>query len=496
MSLASSPGGDSAVGLETLLNRARTAQRDWARRAVRDRLAILRRVRRAIGSRPESLADLVEVPSRRDLAESLVVEVLPLLDAIRFLEREAGRLLAPRRLGRRGRPLAFMGMDAEVHRRARGVVLVLGPSNYPLMLPGVHAVQALCAGNAVVVKPGAGGGRALESFAAALTEAGLPSDLFVVLDESLETGRAVVDAGFDHVVLTGAHETGRAVLARLASGVTPATMELSGTDACYVREDADVALAARALRFGLELNGGATCIAPRRAFVARSLVPELEAALKRELLTCEALPAAAPRAARVRELFDDALERGARVVAGEVPELGRLGPLVLSDVPPDARLLVEDHFGPMLALIAVDSDHEALELDGRCPFALGASIFSRDEAAARDLAARVRAGSVTINDCVAPTGDPRLPFGGQGASGFGSTRGAEGLLALTTPQAVTVTRGRRRHLDPVEAGAQALFSALIRLMHGGTDRLAAFRDLMTAGRRYGSPESKPPRSPK
>ena len=491
MSLEARRADGTPGELAAVFGRARRAQAAWAERPIAARLEVLARTRGRIGDDPEDLAALVEVPGRRGVAESLAVEIGPVLDALRWLEREAPRVLAPRRTGRRGRPAWYAGVTAEVRRVPLGLVLVIGPSNYPFMLPAIQAAQALAAGNAVVVKPGTGGARALRRWAELLEAEGLPPDLLVILDESTETARAAVEEGADHVVLTGSVESGRAVLRRLAEKLTPSTMELSGADAVFVRGDADLDLAARALRFGLELNGGASCIAPRRAFVARALLPELESRLAAELADAEPRPATAPRIARVRELAERALAAGARVAAGALPEDGALAPLVLSGLPADAELASAEHFGPMLALVPVDSMDEALELDARCPQALGASVFSRDEDAARALARRVRAGVVTINDCVAPTGDPRLPFGGRDASGFGTTRGPEGLLGLTAPQVITLTRGRRRHLDRLGEGARALFAALIRFGHGAAGRLAALGALVRAAKDYrpGRPDS-------
>ena len=134
---------------------------------------------------------------------------------------------------------------------------------------------------------------------------------------------------------------------------------------------------------------------------------------------------------------------------------------------PRRALLREDIFAPVLALVTVADDHEAVLRANDCPFALAASIFSRDESAARLLAARINAGAVTINDLIIPTADARLPFGGRARSGFGVTRGAEGLLELTAPKVVTVSRGKfRPAFDSPQPGDEALFNAYLRLAHG------------------------------
>ncbi len=129
-------------------------------------------------------------------------------------------------------------------------------------------------------------------------------------------------------------------------------------------------------------------------------------------------------------------------------------------------LLREDVFVPVVALVPVRNDADALEADARCPYALGATIFGAEPGAAA-LARRVRAGVVVVNDVIVPTADPRLPFGGRGLSGFGVTRGAEGLLEMTAVKAVCTRHGRRRpHLEPLRAGDEGMVLAYLRAVHG------------------------------
>ena len=255
-------------------------------------------------------------------------------------------------------------------------------------------------------------------------------------------------------------------------------MELSGCDAVLVRADADLDLVVRALAFGLRLNAGATCMSPKRVLVHRSIATELEGRLAQNLCrsrgneyrTSIHSPSLLTSAAteRLRPVLDDALARGAHLIAGEISDDGSVTlPLVLGGVSPFSRLLREDIFAPVLALVTVADDQEAVFRANDCPFALTASIFTRDESAARLLAARINAGVVTINDLIVPTADARLPFGGRGRSGFGVTRGAEGLLELTTPKVVTVSRGKfRPAFDSPQPGDEALFNAYLRLAHG------------------------------
>jgi acyl-CoA reductase-like NAD-dependent aldehyde dehydrogenase len=398
---------------------AHPPQRQWAATPIRERLRIVRVLRHLIAENADALAAAAAAVSDRPLAEKLVSEVLPLADACRWLERDSARILAPRRQGRRGRPLWLAGATFEVQRQPFGTVLVIGPGNYPLFLPAVQALHALVAGNAVRLKPAPGTRAVAVAFVRLAIEAGLDPALLETLDDTAEAARTAIDEGVDKVVFTGSSENGRAVLAQLAETNTPSVMELSGEDAVIVLADADLDLVARALRFGTTLNAGRTCIAPRRLVVVQSVAEGLLARLD---------------AARIPRL---PIER----VRDEMAAVGRA------------------------------NAHA---------FALGCSLFTRDLTRARALAAQIRTGFVVINDLIVPTADPRLAFGGVRASGFGTTRGAEGLLAMTYPHVVVLRRGQSRpHFDEPAPDDARLFSAYLRAVHG-PPRLAAIRDLFRA----------------
>ena len=398
---------------------ARAAQARWSLTPIRDRLRIVRALRHTIAENADKLAGIAASVSERPIAEKLVSEVLPLADACRWLEKSADRVLATRRCGSRGRPFWMQGATFEVQRQPFGLVLVIGPGNYPLFLPAVHALHALVAGNAVLLKPAPGTRHVAFAFAQLAREAGLDPALLTILPESVTAARNAIADGVDKVIFTGSSENGRDVLAELAETSTPSVMELSGQDAVLVFADADLDLVVRALRFGTSLNDGETCIAPRRLVVVQSVAEDL------------------------------------------------LMRLAVAQVP---RMLIERVRDKETAVLrANDAD-----------FALGCSIFSRDVSKARTLAARIKTGFVLINDLIAPTADPRMPFGGVKASGFGTTRGDEGLLEMTFPHVVAERHGRAHpHFDEPAAGDAQLFSAYIRAAHG-TRRFAAFRDLFRA----------------
>ena len=460
---------------------ARRAQKTWGVTPIVARLKVLRHVRALMAEQAEPLARAVHAVRTRPLAEILTAEVLPLAEACRFLERAAEKVLRPKRLGSRGRPLWLGGVHSEIYREPLGVVLVIGPGNYPLFLPCVQALQALAAGNAVLLKPGFGGSRAARAFARILAAAGLEKNLYQVLPEAAEAASGAIQCGVDKVVLTGSATTGEAVLNQCAKTLTPATVELSGCDAVFIRADADLDLVVRALAFGLRLNNSATCIAPRRVFVPRSVATELEGRLAKMFQAGGGVQISGFTSPHWFRPVAEALADGAHLLAGSVQPDGSLHtPIIFAGMKPSMQLVQEDIFAPVLSLITVANDDEALAFAAQCPYALGATIFSRDESVARAFAARIHAGIVIINDLIVPTADPRLPFGGRGRSGFGVTRGAEGLLEMTALKVVIVRRGQsRRHFDEPHPADAELFTAYIQAAHtdGWRNRWTACKKL-------------------
>jgi acyl-CoA reductase-like NAD-dependent aldehyde dehydrogenase len=462
--------------------RLRQAQRAWRAWSLRRRLAVLRACRERLAADGLSLAASVRPDESRPVHETITAELLPLLAACRFLEREAPRLLAPRVLGARGRPLWLASGAGEVRREPCGVVLVIGPSNYPLFLPGVQTLQALAAGNVVLWKPGTGGAACAHALRAALVAVGLPEDVLAIGDESAMHAQSAIAAGVDKIVLTGHVETGRAVLAQAALHPVPAVVELSGCDAMVVCADADPVLAAEAAAFGLAFNASATCIAPRRVLVVPAIAAPFTAALLARLPRVPATRLDAATSRRLQALVAAAVAEGARVLTGEpgacAPSAG-MPPTVLADVAPTMAVATSDVFAPLLSIVPVTDEDAAVEVVNRSAYRLGASVFGASRTA-RAVAARLDVGTVTINDLIVPTADPRAPFGGRGASGFGVTRGEEGLLDMTQPKVTWHKSARRRlHHRVVDATVARVIAALPALCYGtASTRFSALRTLV------------------
>ena len=415
----------------------RTAQPAWAEWPTRNRLAVIGNLRRQLAVDCQAWAATVVRPNMTEV-DVLVAEVMPFLAACRFLEQQATRILTPRRPPGQRPPWLF-GTRLLVRRVPFGGILIMAPRNYPLLLPAVQALQALAAGNGVLVKPAPGFTTPMAFLGDRLRRAGLPDGLFAVLPDTHAAGSAALRAGADKVVLTGGARTGRLVLAELAGTMTPATMELSGDDAMIVLPGAPIDTVARAIGYGLLLNGGETCIAPRRIIAVGDTGPALADRLGPLLARLPLRHVQPVEATHLRTAITAAEENGGRVI-GDWADSGAdtLRPLVMLAQSPDQCL--PPLFGPAASLLMVADVDAAVAVANAGAYALGGSVFGPAQQA-KAVARRLRAGCVVVNDVIIPTADPRLPFGGAGASGFGVTRGAEGLLEMTRPQAV-VSRNR------------------------------------------------------
>ncbi len=488
---AEAPRGVSLEGM-------RAAQRAWARTPVRERLRMLRCFRAELATGARELAATVATRHpgslHRTEADTLVAEVLPLAEACRFLEKEAAFVLRTRRESTASRPFWLRSVDVEIERAPLGTVLLIGPGNYPLFLPGVQALQALAAGNAVLWKPAPAGVACAHALRVMLIASGMPPDLLSILDPAPAAALAAIEAGVDKVFLTGSAATGKAVLHALAATATPAVMELSGCDAVFVLEGADLTRAADALLFGLRLNGSATCMAPRRVFVARTVADKLGSLLRTHLEWIGPVPVPEQMRERLRDLIAEASFHGAKTLLNGLEvddeDEGSVYATLLAGVTPEMRIAQADLFAPVLSLLPFRTLEQAAGMHEQCPYALTAAIFG-PEHEARALAQTITAGTVLLNDVIVSTADPRVPFSGRKRSGFGATRGREGLLAMTAPRAIVRQRSRSSvAYQPTKEAHGELFAGYVRAAHaqGWRSRLEGLRTMLRA-----LPGLKPPR---
>ncbi|KAB2976090.1 aldehyde dehydrogenase family protein [Streptomyces sp. SS1-1] len=428
--------------------RARVVQARWAALSAPRRRDHLLRWKKAIAAELDRVAATIAEETGKPAGDA-ALEVVLTLEHLAWAARNAGRVLSRRRV-RTG--LFTVHQRASLVHRPLGVVGVIGPWNYPLYTPMGSIGYALAAGNAVVFKPSEltpGTGLLLaELFDTAVPEhAGLLS----TVTGAASTGEALARSGVDKLAFTGSPGTARAVMAVCAESLTPFLAECGGKDAVIVTADADLDAAADAIVWGALSNAGQTCAGVERVYAVREVHEELCARVVKlagALRTgddAESVygPMTLPTQVSVVERHvSGALSAGARAALGG-PESVRapyVAPVVLTEVPEDAAAMTEETFGPVVAVNAVAGVDEAVERANASRYALGAAVFCGSGRAGAVIAARLRAGAVSVNSVLGFAAVPSLPFGGSGDSGFGRIHGEEGLRAFTSVQSVTVQR--------------------------------------------------------
>jgi succinate-semialdehyde dehydrogenase/glutarate-semialdehyde dehydrogenase len=429
--------------LPEIVSHARIVQSVWGELSVRDRCARLRMLRDRIMASRNELAEAVVRESGKPRVEALFADVFVALDSAEYWSRNAVEALRTRRVPHHS--TAAKAKRGYLAYDPLGIIAIISSWNYPLAIPLSQIIPAVAAGNAVVCKTSDFTPQCGVLIEKLFIDAGVPRDLVKIVQGGGEVGQALIDSAPDKVLFTGSVATGRRVAEACAKRLIPSVLELGGKDAMIVLADADLEVASSAAVWGSYTNCGQVCLSVERLFVEQGAAEKFIALCVEKTKKLHIGPGSdsatdvgplirPQHVRRMIDLLDDAVSRGANVLCGGSarPDLGPnfFEPTVIAGVDSSMKLFQEETFGPILAIRVVKDAKEAIAQANDSPFALAASIWTREKSRGMAIASELRAGAVMVNDAISYFGIAEAPHGGCGASGWGRTHGKAGLLEM------------------------------------------------------------------
>ncbi len=425
--------------------RSREAFASWGALTHAERKPYLRAFAKHVLREMNRVSDVIvsETGKHRNDAHAEMIGALTALD---YFTRKAGDLLRPKKASR----WPFVVTKGWTEYPPLGVAGVISPWNYPFYLPVLSAIQALSAGCTVVIKPSEITplcGQLIQDLA---DEAGLPKDVVQVIHGRGDTGAALVAADTDVIAFTGSTDAGRKVADATAKMLKPVVLELSSNDAQIVLEDADIKNAAKAaITFGC-FNAGQMCVGVERVYVVDAVYDEFRAeAIKaidklsvgtgdRSDIGPMIWP---PLADTIESHVEDAVERGAHIIRGgkrvETEHGVYFEPTLIENVDHSMDLMRDETFGPVIPIMRVADETEALQLANDTKYGLHGSVWTKNRRRGAAVAGRMKTGTVAVNDHVINFVVPSIKFGGIGESGLNGQLGEEGIKAFTVHRSIT-----------------------------------------------------------
>ena len=446
--------------IAAIVSRVRDGASDGLMESEEARVTQLRQLKRLLEENDDSISAALAADLGKSPIESYATETSFVIGEVEHAVEHIGTWMQPTRVRV---PLTLRPGNARVIRQPLGVVLVIAAWNYPIHLTFAPLVGVLAAGNTAVLKPSESA-PASSSLIAELVPRYLDERVVQVVEGGVDETTAVLAEQFDHIIYTGGASVARIVMGAAAAHLTPVTLELGGKSPAIVAADADIEVAARRITWGRFTNAGQTCVAPDYVLVARAVEDRFLGAVLRSVhdFYGENPKTSADYGRIINDRHFDRLTRlldaggYEAVVTGGSGDRGSryFAPTVLAGVSPDAAVMAEEIFGPILPVITVDNVDEAVSFVNDRPHPLALYVFTEDPPTAERVIERTRSGGVSINHTMVHLGVPDLPFGGVGASGIGAYHGEAGFDRFSHRRAVLAKAhqaGPERHLPAVQA---------------------------------------------
>ena len=425
--------------ISAVMTQAKIAQSKWKQTSLKERVELMHRVADVVIQQQDRIMDVVMRETGKPVQEAMAMEVFSAVDSLVFYAKRAEKWLSDKKIKMHG-PMRFLKKTIITYK-PRGVVAVITPWNGPFILSINPVIQAILCGNSVIVKPSEvtpmSGAMVQEIFA--LADA--PMHLVQTLIGDGETGAELISQGPDKVSFTGSVATGKKIAAKCGEMLIPFSLELGGKDAMIVCSDADVKDAASGAVVGSFMNAGQYCCGTERIYVMSDIydefVAEVVSITKSLVQSNDYKGDVGPtfwdkQIDIIEDHVNDAIAKGATVLAGGKRNPAFEGlyfePTVMTEVTHEMKIMKDETFGPVICIMKVSSEDEALSLANQSHYGLNGNVWTKDLVKGQKLARSIETGACSVNDMAMSYGVNEVPFGGVKNSGLGVVNGKEGLL--------------------------------------------------------------------
>ncbi len=467
------------------VGKARIAQKKWKQSTFKQRRAVLNHIKDYILEHTDELCDEIVQDIGKTYENALLGEIMPICNKIQWLNKYGEKYLKPEKVGSG----ILMHKKARIEYVPLGVVACIIPWNYPLQNIISSLTAPLMAGNAVVLKASEAVAWSSQKFQKitdqALEKEGFSPDTVQILNGFGDTGAALVRSGVDSILFIGSVNNGRRIIEGSAENLTPVVMELGGKDPLIVCDDAHIQKAVHSALGGTFINLGQNCVASERIIVFEEVYDEFVYEISKIAGQLrQGVPArggnvdvgaiATPQQVQIIDrLVKDALSKGATaVVGGKINNIGNgnfYPPTILTDLTDDMDIVSTEVFGPIMLIMKVKGEAEAIEVANSLDLGLQSSVITQDKERGERIASQLEAGGTCINDFGLCYLNQNLPFGGVKHSGYGNMNGREGLRAYTNHKAVLSDRFSFEIppvLFPVGANDYETAKSTVRMLYG------------------------------
>lgn len=439
----------SAEEVQIAVENSREAFQTWRKTSFSERKKLVMRAREVILAEMDDIARLISDESGKPVAESLSMEIAPVLDLMQYFAKNSEKLLKPRKIGIG--LYGLLGRSSKIIYQPLGVVGIIPAWNYPFSIPLGEAVMSLMAGNTVIIKPSELTPFIGLKIGEIFEKAGFPENAVQIVSGAGATGAALVESAPDKIMFTGSVATGKKIAESAAKNLTSVVLELGGKDPMIVFADANLELAADAAVWGAFCNSGQSCSSVERLYVEESvaeklteLIVEKTRKLKQGAGNDETISIGAMSSERqiniVKDHVADFEKEGAKILTGGKSKDLFFEPTVISGANNSMRAMQEETFGPTLPIATFRTEQEAIKLANDSEFGLTASIWTKNLSKGKRIAEKIEAGTVCVNEVLYTHGIGQTPWGGFKHSGNGRTHGLEGLMELVQPQHIHINK--------------------------------------------------------